>query len=424
MNTREILERRAAIAAEMQNINNNPADQGDLSTEQRDRWNALEAELRGVNHKLERQATLDDAERRMSGQPVGTGDRHLDAALSRVGLGDVIRASMGATDHAAGLAREASTEMERRSGRKAQGMFWHMSAPTESRVLTTGIPAGGPGSNIIPTDYRPDLFIDRLRNRTRVRALGATMLSGLSGNLIIPRRKASVTSGWVAENAALAAVDPEFDQVTMTPKHAGVITEYSRNLLLQSSPDVEQLLRNDMALVLAETLDSAAIRGTGASNQPRGILSTSGIGSVAMGTNGAALTFDAVADLMGAVDDANGEGTGFLTNTKVRRAAAKVKDSMLQPLGLTTVFQGMTPAVSNIVPSNLVKGTSGAVCSALIYGAWSDLLIGMWSELDILVNPYESTAYAKGNVQVRAMMTVDIAVRQPASFAAIQDILA
>lgn len=423
MNMRAHLERRAAITAELRQINDAAGD-NDLSAEQRARFDALRGEADTIEQRIARQATVDDAERRVAGQPLGTGDRHLDAALSGIGLGDVIRASMGGTDRAAGLAREASSEMERRSGRKAQGMFWHMSAPVESRVLTTAAPGGGPGSNIIPTDYRAELFIDRLRNRTRVRALGATMLMGLSGNLTIPRRKASVTSGWVAENTALTATDPQIDQVTMTPKHAGAFTEYSRNLLMQSSPDVEQLLRNDMALVLAETLDAAAISGTGADAQPTGILATSGIGNVAMGTNGLAITFDAIADLMGQVDDANGEGTGFLTNTKVRRGASKVKDSTGQPLGLSTMFQGLTPAISNIVPSNLTKGSSSGICSALIYGAWSDLMIGMWSELDILVNPYEATAYAKGNVQVRAMMTVDIAVRHPASFAAIKDILA
>ncbi len=428
MTTAQLRARRASIAEERAAITAQclkPEGQDDASwTAAMERRAHLDTEYAKLERLEAMKAADDEAERRAAGQPVGTGDRHLDAALSRVGLGDVIRASMGATDHAAGLAREASTEMERRSGRKAQGMFWHMSAPVESRVLTTALPGGGPGSNIIPTDYRGDLFIDRLRNKTRVRALGATMLTGLSGNVAIPRRKASVTSGWVAENAALTAADPQFDQVTMSPKHAGALTEYSRNLLLQSSPDIEQLLRNDMALQLAETLDAAAIYGTGSSNQPRGILNTSGIGAVPMGTNGGALTFDAVADLMGAVDDANGEGTAFLTNTKVRRAASKIKDSTGLPLGVQTIFQGMTPTISNIVPANLTKGTANAICSALIYGAWSDLLIGMWSELDILVNPYESTAYAKGNVQVRAMMTVDIAVRQPASFAAIQDILA
>jgi HK97 family phage major capsid protein len=197
-------------------------------------------------------------------------------------------------------------------------------------------------------------------------------------------------------------------------------------MLLQPSLSIEGLLQDDMARMLAVALDTAAVAGTGTSNQPRGIINTSGVGSVAMGTNGAALTYDAVADLVGQVADTNAElgRIAFLANTKVRRAAAKLKDSQNRPLGQAVVFQGLPAAFSNIVPSNLTKGTSNGICSALVYGNWSELLVGVWSELDILVNPYESTAYSKGNVQVRAMMTVDIAVRHQASFAAILDILA
>ncbi|HWX49665.1 MAG TPA: phage major capsid protein [Roseomonas sp.] len=424
---RDLLERRAAIAADLRALNETPAgNDGDLSPEQRSRWDTLKGELETLEQRISRQATLDDAERRMQGQPVGgTGDVSLDREIARVGMLDVVRAAMGGTDHAAGRAREISAELERRSGRKAQGMFWHMGQPIERRVLTTAAPAGGPGSNLIATEHRPDLFIDRLRNTTRVRSLGATVLTGLTGNLSIPRRKASITAGWVAENTALPNSDPQFEAITLSPKHAGAISEWSRNMILQASPDVEQLARNDMAATLSELLDAAAISGTGANNQPTGILNTAGIGTVAMGTNGSAPTFDKLADLVGLVEDANADGTsmGFLTNTKVRRAAAKVKDSAGIPLGLDVMFQGQRVAVSNIVPSNLTKGT-GTNLSAAIYGNWSDLLIGVWSELDLLVNPFESTAYSKGNVSIRAMMTVDIAVRHPESFAAITDLVA
>jgi HK97 family phage major capsid protein len=411
MTIRSILAQREAIRAEMRSIH----DAGELNEAAVARFAALEAQAAGLNAQEARQASLDDMERRQAGQQT-----HASQDTS-VGLLDVIRAGMGENDRAAGRAREMSREAEIRSGRKAQGIFFSM----ENRTLTTGLPSGGPGSNLVATQQRPDLFIDRLRNATRVRAMGATVLSGLTGNVVIPRRKASTTSGWVAENTALTASDPQFDGVSLTPKHAGVITEYSRNMILQSSPDVEVLTQADMAALLAETLDTAAIAGTGASNQPLGILGTPGIGNVAIATNGGALTYDAVADLVGQVDDANadGSGMGFLTNTKVRRAAAKLKDSTGVPLGLASIFQGKPVSYSNIVPSNLTKGT-GTGLSALIYGNWQDLLIGVWSEIDILVNPYESTAYAKGNVSIRAMMSVDIAVRHPLSFAAITDIVA
>lgn len=426
MTVRELLERRAAVAGELRSLNDQHPD-GALPDEAQTRWNALKGEMDGMEQRIARQSVLDDAERRMAGTPlIGTGDDRLDREMARVGILEVIRAQMGATDEGAGRAREMSAENERRSGRKGEGLLWSMRVPHfEQRVLTMANPSGGPGSNIVGTDYRPELFIDRLRNSTAIRGLGARLLSSLSGNVSIPRRTASGTGAWIAENAALSATDPQFEQVTLSPKHAGVLSEWSRNMVLQSSPDVEQLARDDMARVLGETLDSAAISGTGSSNQPRGILNVSGIGSVAMGTNGAALTYDAVADLIGAVADANAEAgsLAFLSNTKVRRAVAKMKDSQNRPLGESVVFQGLPRAYSNLVPSNGTKG-SGTGLSALLYGNWSDLLIGVWSELDILVNPYESTAYSKGNVQIRAMMTVDIAVRHPESFAAITDIVA
>ena len=426
MNVHEARQRIEALRLEARGLMTTAGD-GAMDAAAESRFSTIEAETAQLRTAERRAAFVDQADRSSIGQPVpGTGDAHLDRLADGVGLLDAVRSQMGGTDAAAGRAREVSAELERRSGRKAQGLFWHMGQPAaEQRVLTTGLPVAGPGGALIPTDYRPDMFIDRLRNATRVRALGATVLAGLTGNVVIPRRKASMVAGWVAENSPLNVSDPQFDGVSLTPKHAGLITEFSRNMVMQASPDVEALARQDMALILAELLDAAAVSGTGTNNQPKGILNTAGIGAVSIGPNGGPLTYDAVADLMGQVDDANADGTsmGFLTNSKVRRAAAKLKTTYGEPLGLDVVFQGMKPAISNLIPSNGAKGT-GTGLSSLLYANWSDLLIGVWSELDILVNPYESGAYSKGNVSIRAMVTLDVSVRHPESFAAITDLAA
>ncbi|MGE0417562.1 MAG: phage major capsid protein [Acetobacteraceae bacterium] len=430
MNVREIAARREAIRVEMRAIHDANPD-GALPDAAQARWTALESEVTALQAAEHRAALLDEADRRAAGRPLTTGgsDQAYETELRAY---NVTRALAGAAGLAVewGRERELSQEVARRSGRQFQGIAIPIAAlsagPVEQRVFTTGNPAGGPGSNIIATDVMADQTIDRLRASLVVRRLGATVLSNLTGNVSIPRIKADATASWVAENAAISASDPQTDAVSLTPKHVGAITEFSRNLLLQSSPDVEQLIRGMLAQVLAQALDAAAVAGSGSSNQPLGVLGTSGIGSVAMGTNGGAITFDAVQDLIGAVADANAEAgaLAFLTNTKVRRAVNKLKDSQNRPLGADTVFAGMPRLFTNNVPATLTKGTSSGVCSALIYGDWSDLLIGLWSEVDVLVNPYESTAYSKGNVQVRAMTTADISVRHAASFAAIQDILA
>jgi HK97 family phage major capsid protein len=315
-------------------------------------------------------------------------------------------------------------ELAKRAGRPAQGILVPLEV-MEQRVLTTALPAGGPGSNLIQTDLDGAQFIDRLRAAMKVQGLGATVLNGLVGNLDIPRLKGSASTGWVAENSALTASDHQFGKVTLTPKHVGAMTELSRNMLQQTSLDVEQLVRADFAAILAEAVDRAAIYGTGSGNDPTGILNVVGIGSVSLGTNGAALGIDNTADLIGAVHNADVAETsrGFLTTPKVRTAAMKLKDSQNRPYGVPAVFQGERVEFSNCVPSNLTKGT-GTGLSAAIYGNWSDLLIGYWSAFDLLVNPYEATAYSKGNVSIRAMLTCDVATRYPASFAAIKDVIA
>jgi HK97 family phage major capsid protein len=230
----------------------------------------------------------------------------------------------------------------------------------------------------------------------------------------------------------------------MTPKQLGARSQYSRLMLQQATPDIESIVRNDLARVMALGIDSAAINGSGASGQPRGILNTSNIGSVAMGTNGAALVNAATSGTTGldqifllerAVDVANALSGNlyYLTNAKVIAALKQLKSAQADYIWTTDRFNGTLGTAGNLngspcarsnqVPSNLVKGTSGAVCSALLYGDFSQLVIGMWGGLEILPNPYGS-GYTAGSVDIRAMQTCDIAVRHPESFAAITDILA
>jgi len=215
--------------------------------------------------------------------------------------------------------------------------------------------------------------------------------------------------------------------VALTPKTAGAYVDYSRRLLLQSSISVEAFVRLDIARTIALMIDLGAIAGTGASNQPRGILNTAGIGSVAGGTNGLAPTWDHLVDLESAVANANAPtgALGYLTNTKVRGKLKKTQmfsgTNGIPVWGTDGQLNGARAEVSNQVPSNLTKGTSNGVCSAIIYGNWSDLIIALWGGLDIMLDPYAgSTA---GTKRVVALQDVDVSVRYAASFSSMQDAL-
>ena len=413
----------------MRTIADDPkGDGGNLSEEQATRFDELKGNLDVVEKQIGRQELLDDAERRMSGEHVtGTGDDRLDGELQGYSLRRAILSQVPGHNVDCGREIELSAELARRAGRSSDGIVVPTSVfheVVEQRVITTGLPAGGPGSNIIATNLLGGKYIDLLRASLRVRALGATVLSGLVGNVDIPKLKKSATSGWVAENTALSTSDQEVDKVSLTPKHAGAITEFSRNMLMQSTPDIEQLIRRDFAAILAEAVDAVAIEG-GGTNEPTGILQTAGIGSVAIGTNGGPVTWSKIIDLIAEVEIDNAAGSAFLTNPKVVKSARKTAkvastDSfmVMQSPG---ELAGFPLAATNLVPSDLTKGT-GSNLSALIFGNFADLLLGYWSELDVLVNPYESTAYSKGNVQVRGMLTMDVNVRHAESFAAIKDL--
>lgn len=288
------------------------------------------------------------------------------------------------------------------------------------------------GGNLVATELLGSSFIDMLRNAMVLDKLGVTWLRDLNGNIAIPSQTGGATGYWVAENNPLTESQQTVGQVTMSPKTLGAFTDYSRRLLLQSSIDVEAFVRADIAATIGQTLQIGAFNGSGASNQVLGLLNTSGIGSVAGGTNGAAPLYDNMVDLESAVAIANADvGTmAYLTNAKVRGKLRKTQEFATtngkavwtsgSERGIGEVL-GYDAVVTNAVPSNLDKGSSTGVCSAIVFGNWADLLIGMWGGLDVMLDPY--TGGTSGTKRVIALQDCDVAVRRVASFAAMKDAL-
>ncbi|MCM0018425.1 MAG: phage major capsid protein [Tagaea sp.] len=293
----------------------------------------------------------------------------------------------------------------------------------------------GAGGAFVQTDVLATDFITLLRNAMMVRAMGATVLSGLQGNVAIPRQTGAATANWVAQGGAATESDAVFSQVTLAPKTVHAIQDYTRELLLQGSLDVEGLVRLDLATVIALAIDSASLHGTGASNQPTGIAATAGIGSVAGGTNGAIPTWGNIVDLETAVAQNNAaiESVGYLSNTRVRGRLKQTPKITGYPVYIWEgagamdaesgfgMMNGYRAGVTNQVSNTLTKGTSTGVCSAIFFGNWRDLLIGEWGSLELLTD--NITQAANRVVRVHAYQTADVGVRRAQSFAAQLDAL-
>jgi HK97 family phage major capsid protein len=389
----------------------------------------------GISIERFREQVLDELERRGTSRPLYQPPSEIVPGLSRAeeskfSIVKAIRAKID-PEHArhAGFELEVSRALERAHGAAPRGVLVPYGALAGQRTMvTSSAPAGG---NLVGTELLADEFTDLLRARTIVAAMGATVMPGLVGNVAIPGQTGPATSAWVAEEATLTASDPTLNQITLSPKTTGAMTEFSRLLMLQSAPGIEQIVRSDLTAVLARAIDTVAISGTGTSNQPRGVLNTAGIGAVAGGTNGAAPTWDHLVSLEAAVAAANADqgALGYLTNSAVRARLRRTQRATnlefvwsdgVDGAGFSQVA-GRRAGVSNLVPSNLTKGTSTGVCSAILFGNWADLLIGQWGVLDIQVDPYSLSA--KGGIRIVAWQTIDVAVRRPASFAAMTDAL-
>ena len=342
------------------------------------------------------------------------------------------------SDKASGFAKEISQQIAKDSQRSnsSQSLFIPYSALAKrATYVTSGATTGG---NIVATDLLADDFIEALRNSTVMVGLGVQTLSGLVGDVAIPRRSGVASTGYLSsETAALSQAESTFDQISMTPKTLGTLSKFSRNMLIQATPGIEDLVRTDILDGINVGLDLGILNGTGSSGQPTGIMQTSGIGSVAMGTNGGAITVDALVDLETAMmeDNAavNADSISYVTNAKVLGAIKKLKTSGGEYLvnnNLQAIGRGGTPlvvngyplAMTNQVPSNLTKGSTSGSCSAVVMGDFSQAILGLFGSGIEITAGEDSDDFAKNLVSIKGVVAFDVAVRHAQSFAAILDV--
>lgn len=335
---------------------------------------------------------------------------------------------------------EVSQEMSRKLGKgpREGGLFVPMDArmrvsDNERGVRNAGVygmsrragldtNTAGNGSNTIFTEYVS--LIELLRNKMLVRALGATVLSGLQDTIAFPKQATSGTATWVADNPGSDVADSNltFSQITMSPKLLQSSTSYSRKLLLQASVDVEALVRNDLMKIVALAIDLAAINGSGTSNQPLGIFNQTGIGSVL--TANAALSKSVFVDLETAVAQANADiGTmAYLTDAQVRGKLKKTPElgnTIALPVWYKGEVNDLRAEISQQMPTFAITTPSAYTGHGIICGVWDQLMVGEWGALEVIVDPYRLKK--QGMIEVTTYDTCDVNVRHPQSFAVCND---
>ena len=321
-----------------------------------------------------------------------------------------------AAQEAAGFEFEASRAAAKVANKEPEGLL--VPADVLRRALntsTSGSADGDTGGYSVATDLMAQSFIDMLRNRAVAMQLG-TPMGGLVGNVTIPRQASGATGYWIGEDGDATEDGLEMDQIGMNPKTVAAYSEITRRLLMQSSLDVEALVRRDLATALALTIDKAFFYGSGSSNQPTGIKNVTGINAVDFGGSGAGAGAGALPTYAEVVAM---ESAIAADNADVAQMAYVMGSGMRGHFKTTQKFTGGGDTGTIWEPGNTVNGyrtevTNQITAGDLFFGNFADAIIGMWGGLELNADPY--THSTKGRLRIVAMQDVDFVLRRTESF--------
>lgn len=301
----------------------------------------------------------------------------------------------------AGFEREASRAVEKLLGKDSRGFYMPHEVLKREMVTT--------GSNLVATNHMASSFIDILRNKLIIAQLGGQVLTGLSGNVAIPKQTGTASAYWILEGDDTTESDLTIGMLNLTPKTVSAATGYTRQMLLQGNPSVENLVLADLASNIALAIDKAAISGTGATGQPTGILNTNGINAVDCTTAKGGLNWANVVNFETKVAAGNAD-----VNNMHYIAGAGVT-------GLLKTTEKTTGSGKFLLENNEVNGygftrSNQVGADTMLFGDFSQIITALWGGLDIMIDPY--TKAASGGTVIRAFQSLDIGLRYAQSFSA------
>lgn len=335
----------------------------------------------------------------VTGEPAAIGAPAVVKAGRRYSVLNAIRSLAGvAVD--VGMEREVSRELEMQRGTPAKGLIIPHAALAKRDFTVSGT-----SSYSVATDLLAGEFIDLLRTKSVLGLAGVRFLTGLRGNVAIPKMTAGATGYWVSEGSAITDSQPTLGQVTGTPHTCGVMTDISRLLLNQSTPSAETMVRDEIIERIIRTVQIAVFAGTGSDGQPSAITTATGINNPSV-TQGAP-TYAELLNFPGSImaDNAEADGQKWIMTAEVwAKLAATMRTAtygdipVLDPVSKTCI--GFPYLTTEDVPAN-----------SLWFGNWATVNVGVWGN-GIDINVDDKTLSSSGGVRIVGLQDVDVMVRQ------------
>ena len=419
-------EARGLIAKELDGLLAKLKDNS-ITTEERAKMNDLDAQLDAADADI---ALLEKAEQRSKNPRRLTpeGDSQEQKEMRRFSLNKTILA-MAEGRSLDGLEKElideSTKEVRELGGAEPKGIYLSskvINAMAEKRTMNVGTPSAG--GYFVPTEKLG--FFDSLFPNSVLDSLGVQKLTGLTAFTDLPGFSTAVTAGWATETGTQSPTDATVVNRSLSPKLLYAACNLSRQLMIQTNNSVENYILQNMMKSIYSALEAAVINGDG-SNKPTGILGTSGISTVSMGNNGLAPTLAKVLELVQTVETANADVTNgkFLLNPKL---VAKLKQTVIDSGsgamilaynqyfgGVQNVIDGYPAFSTTNLPSNLDKGTSTGVCSSMVFGDFSQVVIGQFGGIELMVDTNSAAIVRAGSIALTVNSYVDSALKQPSA---------
>lgn len=428
-------ERASKVKAQKALLDKRAAEKREFTEDENTEFRQLNDEIEALDEKITQRKSEDEAEKRaaeLAGKPVDTtvsdGEGNERAkVLKRYSLHRAIRSQMPN-----GKLEGAELEVHQETVKRATAANVNITgvaipvaekkSATRADGQTVTQDAGAYGANLVSEDLGSP--IEFLRPRPVLESLGARFITGLQGNVAFPTNDGGITATWEGEVATVTATKNAIGKKTMSPNRLAVHALVSLQNLFQSSVDLERFTIDDINTVVGNEFDSKGINGSGASNQPTGILNVAGVNSVVAGApDGGAPTWAQVVDMESAVyvANANAARMAYLINPGTKGFFKKTKHAagdLNYLMAMDNTINGYAAGVSTLVPNNLTKG-AGTGLNAGIFGDFSQLIMGQWGFYDLTVD--NVSRKVDGYVALIVNTFLDVLVRQDKAFTVVKD---
>lgn len=343
-------------------------------------------------------------------------------------IGGSLRGVGGFDEKFDGIEREAHDEIVTRSGRNAQhgGILipWRTSKTGRSleeiRMRAMGSTVSGGGAETV-FEAAGDL-IELLVPQSALIGSGVAVTSGLTGSIAYPKETEDVDGYWTSENppAPVTQTEQKFGVIQLSPRTLMASMYWPRQLLMQSSIDMEARGRMRMTSKIGRMLDRGGLHGTGTNGQVTGIFNTPGVlTSDDLGGVGDYADFLKMVGSVAAVEGDTLGSQGWLTTPEYAAAlASKLKDSSvsgyLWPTDPGTIRKstlvGYDARSSNQVSKTLGSGDKHGI----LYGTLGQAEFAFWGAIEGVVDELTLARYAQ--VQLTLFQMADFAVKYPEAF--------